>query len=226
MPTRTPEEILAAIEEQAADDEMESVLAMTPEQRRDELRAAGFDLDAGDAEADKVHAATLGPASSVTAIRRRTPLRLVMIAAAAIALVLAAFTVMAVLVAAGETVASPNLDLDEVRSPSNVTARARTARSGGLAAPGRGCMRPEEPAGVRHPPRAGPRPRSRRRHVAGRAGDPSTDRCAAARSRPARRRQAVTGVVVGQGTAGVAPTEVTSIRLKEMTMNAFCGAGL
>ncbi len=118
MPTRTPEEILAAIEEQAADDEMESVLAMTPEQRRDELRAAGFDLDAGDAEADKVHAATLGPASSVTAIRRRTPLRLVMIAAAAIALVLAAFTVMAVIRSRGETVASPNLDLDPV--PSNV----------------------------------------------------------------------------------------------------------
>jgi hypothetical protein len=54
--TRTPEEILAAVEDpsldEALDAEMERVLAMTPEQRHAELAAAGFDVKELHAEAD------------------------------------------------------------------------------------------------------------------------------------------------------------------------------
>ena len=52
---RTPEEILASIEEPSLDEEMDRVLAMTPEQRRAELEAAGFDLNELHAEADAWH---------------------------------------------------------------------------------------------------------------------------------------------------------------------------
>jgi len=104
MPRRTPEETLAAIEEQAADDEMEEVLAMTPEERRAELRAAGFDLAAGDAQADALRAAALGAPSAVTAIRPRRAWRLTMLAAASLAL-LAALAVAVILYNRDPTVA-------------------------------------------------------------------------------------------------------------------------
>jgi hypothetical protein len=86
MPRRTPEETLAAIEARADDDEMESVLAMTPEERRAELRAAGFDLAAGNAKADALRAATLAASGPVTPIRRWRPRNVAMLAAAAFAL--------------------------------------------------------------------------------------------------------------------------------------------
>ena len=50
---RTPEEILRSIEEPTLDEEIESVLAMTPEQRRAELEAAGFDMKELHAKADE-----------------------------------------------------------------------------------------------------------------------------------------------------------------------------
>ena len=43
---RTPEETLRAIENSAADDEMERILAMSPAEVDRELRDAGFDPDA------------------------------------------------------------------------------------------------------------------------------------------------------------------------------------
>jgi hypothetical protein len=49
MPKRTPEETWAALQEQVADDLMDEVLAMTPEEIRRELAAAGFDLSKSDA---------------------------------------------------------------------------------------------------------------------------------------------------------------------------------
>jgi hypothetical protein len=55
MEKRSPEEILQAIEDAPLDDEMERVLAMTPEERRRELEAAGVDLVEVRAAADAVH---------------------------------------------------------------------------------------------------------------------------------------------------------------------------
>ncbi len=89
MSKRTPEETLAAIESQAADDEMDDVLAMTPEERRRELAAAGFDLAANDAKADALHAATqAAPTSTATVvpIRTRRALRVVALLAAVFAI--------------------------------------------------------------------------------------------------------------------------------------------
>jgi hypothetical protein len=86
MPRRAPEETLAAIEARADDDEMESVLAMTPEERRAELRAAGFDIEAGNAKADALRAATLAASGSVTPIRRWRPRNVAVLVAAAFAL--------------------------------------------------------------------------------------------------------------------------------------------
>jgi hypothetical protein len=60
MPKRTPEEILKSIEEAAVDDEIARVLAMNDEERRAELRAAGFDIDEIHAEADAFHAKLIG----------------------------------------------------------------------------------------------------------------------------------------------------------------------
>jgi hypothetical protein len=55
MPKPTPEEVLKAIEEPDPDEEMERVLAMTPEQRRAELEAAGVDMKELHAKADAMH---------------------------------------------------------------------------------------------------------------------------------------------------------------------------
>jgi hypothetical protein len=52
MSKRTPEETLEALLEQGDDDEMERVLAMSPEEREAELRKAGFDVDAERGAAD------------------------------------------------------------------------------------------------------------------------------------------------------------------------------
>lgn len=60
MPKLTPEEILRSIEEPSVDDEIDRVLSMSAEQRRDELRAAGYDLDTLHSEADALHEKLLG----------------------------------------------------------------------------------------------------------------------------------------------------------------------
>jgi hypothetical protein len=86
MSNRTPEETLAAIESQAAADEMDDVLAMTPEERRRELEAAGFDLAASDAKADALHAAAQAPTSGVLKLPGRRALRVVMLLAAVFAI--------------------------------------------------------------------------------------------------------------------------------------------
>jgi hypothetical protein len=55
MPKPTPDEVLKAIEEPDPEEEMERVLAMTPEQRREELEAAGVDMNELHAKADAWH---------------------------------------------------------------------------------------------------------------------------------------------------------------------------
>jgi hypothetical protein len=52
MTKRTASELWDALDEATIDAEMESVLAMTPEERRRELVAAGYDLDKVHADAD------------------------------------------------------------------------------------------------------------------------------------------------------------------------------
>jgi len=68
MEKRSPEEILQAIEDAPLDDEMDRVLAMTPEERRRELAAAGVDLGevqaAADAAYEKMQAAEAEPRSA------------------------------------------------------------------------------------------------------------------------------------------------------------------
>jgi hypothetical protein len=86
MPRRTPEETLAAVTAHADDAEMESVLAMTSEERHAELRAAGFDVEAGNAKADALRMAALAASGSVTPIRKWRPGNVAMLVAAAFAL--------------------------------------------------------------------------------------------------------------------------------------------
>jgi hypothetical protein len=52
MPERKPEDVLKDIVESDADEEIERALAMTPEQRRAELEAAGVDVNELHAKAD------------------------------------------------------------------------------------------------------------------------------------------------------------------------------
>ncbi|HEY8088175.1 MAG TPA: hypothetical protein VIF09_10030 [Polyangiaceae bacterium] len=51
----TAKEILKGIEDSELDDEMERVLAATPEERKKDLEAAGFDVEELHAKADAVH---------------------------------------------------------------------------------------------------------------------------------------------------------------------------
>jgi hypothetical protein len=55
MPKRNPEDVRKDIEDADLDAEMERVLAMTPEQRRGELEAAGVDLAEVHAKADALY---------------------------------------------------------------------------------------------------------------------------------------------------------------------------
>jgi hypothetical protein len=64
MTKRTDKEVWQTLEGQAVDDEIEAVLAMTPEQRRRELLAAGFDLADVHARADALGAVSPGPPAS------------------------------------------------------------------------------------------------------------------------------------------------------------------
>ncbi len=56
----TPEEVLRSIEESTVDDEIERVLAMSPEERDREFVEAGFDLEELDAQANALHARIQG----------------------------------------------------------------------------------------------------------------------------------------------------------------------
>jgi hypothetical protein len=56
MPRPTAEEVLKGIEDSEHDDEVDRVLAMTPEQREKELEAAGFDMVELNARADAAYA--------------------------------------------------------------------------------------------------------------------------------------------------------------------------
>jgi hypothetical protein len=83
MAKRSPEEVLDALdawdEDDAIDAEMERVLAMTPEGRESELRAAGVDL-----KAERVKALE-GRGKAIRAVPRRSVLRLLMPLAAVLA---------------------------------------------------------------------------------------------------------------------------------------------
>jgi hypothetical protein len=65
MPKPTPEDVLKAIEEPDPEEEMERVLAMTPEQRRAELEAAGVDIAELHAKADALHERLVQGAAAV-----------------------------------------------------------------------------------------------------------------------------------------------------------------
>ena len=56
MSKRTPEEILKSIEDSEVDDEVDRILAMSPEERRRNLEAAGVDISKLHAQADALHA--------------------------------------------------------------------------------------------------------------------------------------------------------------------------
>jgi hypothetical protein len=55
MSKRTPEEILKSIEDSDVDDEVDRILALSPEERRRNLEAAGVDIRKLHAQADALH---------------------------------------------------------------------------------------------------------------------------------------------------------------------------
>ena len=75
MPKPTPRDVLKGIEQSDFDDEMDRVLAMTPEQRRQELAAAGYDPAEVHAQADAVHAKMVRAALDDRAKRLETDAR-------------------------------------------------------------------------------------------------------------------------------------------------------
>jgi hypothetical protein len=73
---RTPEELLAALEGEIADDEMERVLALSDVDRRGELREAGADLRAIDATVGELHgqiARATAARESVSGVKEPAP---------------------------------------------------------------------------------------------------------------------------------------------------------
>src|ERR1700722_11050632 len=149
---RTPEEILKAIEEPSLDDEIERVMAMTPDERRAELEAAGFDMNELHAEADAFGAQmkqdvvedrkreVLAEARARSLRPPRSRQRMVLLLAAAIGTVAVAGGVLATGVGSPspgpgssrpETPASPAPS--PARLPLPVAARAREFRRRGLA---------------------------------------------------------------------------------------------
>ena len=85
MTKRSPSEVWAALEEDALDDEMEAVLAMSPEERRRELRGAGFDLEKVHAQADALGAEPARPKLVAVLRPKRWRLAVVVPLAAALA---------------------------------------------------------------------------------------------------------------------------------------------
>jgi hypothetical protein len=126
MSKRTPEEVLNEIEswddgesdpevDEAVDVEMARVLAMTPEERARELRAAGVDIEAERAKADawleKAKGAAVAPEDAPSRgdarPRGRFAIRTIALLAAAIVGVLAGVFVVPRFTGAGGDVASP-----------------------------------------------------------------------------------------------------------------------
>jgi len=93
MPKRNPEDVLKDIEDADLDEEMDRVLAMTPQQRRAELEAAGIDPAEVHAKADalyeKMRAKPPGPIPLRTQPNRARVVILVAAVAAIAALVVA-----------------------------------------------------------------------------------------------------------------------------------------
>ena len=76
MTKRTNAELWNALDEATLDAELEAVLAMTPEERREELVKAGYDLDKVHADADAFFASlppATGPAPVATAVAVAAP---------------------------------------------------------------------------------------------------------------------------------------------------------
>ena len=85
MGRRTPTEVwkdVSGDDGDATDDDMEAILAMTPEDRRRELEKAGFDLERFHAEAD----AKWDPPAEPTRLRPRAARRVVFATATALAI--------------------------------------------------------------------------------------------------------------------------------------------
>jgi len=70
MSKRNPKDILGDIEESDVDDEVERVLALSPEERRRELEAGGVDLKSLRAQADALHAQVQRAAAMGTRLGR------------------------------------------------------------------------------------------------------------------------------------------------------------
>jgi hypothetical protein len=85
MTKRTDSELWDALEEDAIDDEMEAVLAKTPEERRRDLREAGFDLEKVHAQADALVAEPARPAKVVVLRPWRKRVAIALSTAAALA---------------------------------------------------------------------------------------------------------------------------------------------
>jgi len=85
MTKLTDSELWDALEEDAIDDEMEAVLAKTPEERRRDLREAGFDLEKVHAQADALVAEPTRPAKVVVLHPWRKRVAIALSTAAALA---------------------------------------------------------------------------------------------------------------------------------------------
>jgi hypothetical protein len=85
MTKLTDSELWDALEEEAVDDEMEAVLAKTPEERRRDLREAGFDLEKVHAQADALVAEPTRPAKVIVLRPWRKRLAIALPTAAALA---------------------------------------------------------------------------------------------------------------------------------------------
>jgi hypothetical protein len=85
MTKRSPNEVWAALEDDALEAEMDAVLAMSPEERRRELREAGFDLEKVHAQADALGAPPARPEREARVRPRRLRLAVVIPLAAALA---------------------------------------------------------------------------------------------------------------------------------------------
>jgi hypothetical protein len=85
MTKLTDSELWDALEEEAVDDEMEAVLAKTPEERRRDLREAAFDLEKVHAQADALVAEPTRPAKVVALRPWRKRLAIALPTAAALA---------------------------------------------------------------------------------------------------------------------------------------------
>jgi hypothetical protein len=81
----TDSELWDTLEEEALDDDMEAVLAMTPEERRKDLREAGLDLEKVHARIDALVAEPTRPAKVIALRRSRKRLAIALSTAAALA---------------------------------------------------------------------------------------------------------------------------------------------